>query len=145
MLDSNFDLDSVRKLTFELQTFLGDADLFISDLSEVRYPTATQHTFASRQNDRFDQITITDSVNTWLSSNYYIAIFGELYSEFEFTVQVEYHPVRNEKLLDAVHLQEGISVHHEFKSQYEYAFYAFSPWWSSHEQRTLVMLADSPQ
>lgn len=79
-----------------------------------------------------------------LSHELYIAIYGELYSEFEFTILVEYHPIRDERLLDALQLVDGVSVYNEFKSQYEYAFYAFSPWWSAHEQRTMVMLADSP-
>lgn len=78
-------------------------------------------------------MTITDTVNTWLSDELYISVYGELYSEFELTILVEYHPIRDERLGDALPLVDGVSIYNQFTDQYGYAFYAFSPWWSMHE------------
>ena len=46
-------------------------------------PNTTHFSYASRANDHFDQIILTDSVNEWLPKEIYIAIYGQLYSEFE--------------------------------------------------------------
>ena len=85
ILDSQFDLDYIHKVTLNLKTFLGDADLFVSTTSSNKRPSTSEYTYASRKNDFFDQVILTDSVNNWLSKYIYISVYGQLYSEFEFS------------------------------------------------------------
>ena len=144
LLDTKFDLDEIYQVRLDLKTYIGDADLYVSDSDEVKRPSVSEYTYASRRKDFFDSVTITDTVHTWLSSQLYISIYGELYSEFEFTILVEYHPIWDQKLTSAEPLTEAISVYGEFKDPYGGKYYSFRPWWSMHEKKTIVMLADSP-
>ena len=57
--------------------------MFISTSESLLRPNTTHFSYASRANDHFDQIILTDSVNEWLPKEIYIAIYGQLYSEFE--------------------------------------------------------------
>ena len=76
---------------------------------------------------------LTDTVNDWLSDYIYISVFGDLFSEFELSFTVEYHPVQNEKLTKAESLTENRSVFGNFVNEFGSAFYSFRPWWSMHE------------
>jgi hypothetical protein len=37
-----------------LKTYLGDADLYVSDSDDVKRPTVSEYTYASRRRDYFD-------------------------------------------------------------------------------------------
>ena len=87
---------------------------------------------------------ITDTVNDWLSDYIHISVYGEVYSEYEISFKVEYHPVQNEKLTKASPLTEARSVFGNFDDEFGTAFYSYRPWWSMHENKSIVMLADSP-
>lgn len=93
VLDSQFDLEYVHRVILNLKTFLGDADLFVSTSSEITRPSTTEYTHQSRRNDFADQVILTETVNNWLSDYIYIGVYGELYSEFELSMAVEYHPI----------------------------------------------------
>ena len=41
-------------------------------------------------------------------------------------------------------LREGDSVYGNFGDEFDDAFYSFRPWWSVHENKSIVLLADSP-
>ena len=71
-------------------------------------------------------------------------MYGELYSEFELSYSVEYHPTQNEKLTKALPLFESVSAFGNFDDEFGSAFYSYRPWWSMHENKSIVMLADSP-
>ena len=66
------------------------------------------------------------------------------YAEFELVFSFEYHPSHNEKLEMAFPLNENISMLHHVDNAYDEAFLSYRPWWSQHEQKSIVMLADSP-
>ena len=68
---------------------------------------------------------LTDTVDNWLSDYVYISVFGDLYSEFQLSYTVEYHPVQNEKLTKALPLVEGVSVSDRFEDEFGSAFYSF--------------------
>lgn len=55
-----------------------------------------------------------------------------------------YHPAQNEKLEKAVALTEQRSIFHETENAYDESFLSYRPWWSQHENKQIVMLADSP-
>ena len=116
----------------------------MSTTNDVKRPTTTSFTYLSCSNDHYDQVVLTDTVNDWLSDYIYISIYGELYSEFELSYKVEYHPVQNEKLTKSIPLNEAESVFGNFDDEFGNAFYSFRPWWSMHENKSIVMLADSP-
>ena len=44
----------------------------------------------------------------------------------------------------ATPLTENISIFGNFDDEFGSAFYSFRPWWSMHENKTIVLLADSP-
>ena len=73
----------------------------------------------------------------------YISVYGSLFSEYELTVSVEYEPIFDERLRTAVALDAGVSVSGTFNDEYEEAFFSFQPHWSMHENKTIVLLADS--
>lgn len=98
----------------------------------------------SCQKDHFDQVILTDTVNNWLSDYIYISVYGEIYSEFELSFKVEYHPIQNEKLVYAQPLAEKVSAFGSFANEFGDSFYSYRPWWSMHENRSIIMLADSP-
>lgn len=144
ILDAQFDLDLIYKVTIDLKTYHGDADLYVSTTDEVKRPNATSYTFASRHKDHLDQVTLTDTVNNWLPDQIYIAVYGELFSEFELTISAEFHPIHDEKLTEATALDDNWSVYGKFADEFGEAFYSYRPWWSAHENKAMVMLADSP-
>lgn len=110
----------------------------------MQRPTTTEYTYLSCNKNIFDQVVLKDTVNDWLSDYIYISVYGELYSEFELSFKVEYHPVQNEKLTKASPLIEADSVFGDFDDEFGGAFYSYRPWWSMHENKSIVMLADSP-
>ena len=127
-----------------MKTYLGDADLFVSTDPDVSRPTKDVFTYSSCQKDHFDQVTLTDSVNDFLSEYIYIGVYGELYSEYELSFEVEYHPTEDAKLAAAEALTEKISGSGRFEDEFGESFYSFQPRWSDHEQRSIILLADSP-
>lgn len=42
-------------------------------------------------------------------------------------------------------LSENISVFNRFTDEFGSAFYSYRPWWSMHENKSIIMLADSPE
>jgi len=145
LLDSSFDLDNVYKVTIDLKSYLGDADLYVSTSADNTWPNSQNFTYASRRKDHFDRVQLTDTVHKVLASEIYIAVRGATYAEYELLISVDYHPTQNEKLEKAFALTDQRSVFHKVENTKGEAFYSFRPWWSMHEQKTIVMLADSPQ
>ena len=90
-----------------------------------------------------DQIIIKDSVNDLMSDYIYISIYGNMYSEYELSVNVKYHPHFNERLEYATPLWEREPVHVIFENEWATLFASYKPWWSMHEDRTVVFLAES--
>ena len=110
----------------------------------MQRPTTTSYTYLSCSNGHYDQVVLTDTVDDWLSDYIYISVYGAIYSEFELSFKVEYHPIQNEKLTKASPLTEAQSVYGDFEDEFGNAFYSYRPWWSMHENKSIVMLADSP-
>ena len=78
-----------------------------------------------------------------MSNHIFISIYGNVDSDFELDVKKIYHPHYNEKLEYAEPLVDGEPLHVYFENEWESRFLSFQPWWSGHEDRTVVFLADS--
>ena len=46
--DSEYDLDYIHTLQFDLKTFIGDADLYVETQDQILRPNTTNHSHASR-------------------------------------------------------------------------------------------------
>lgn len=92
ILDAQFDLEYISALIIDVETYTGDADLFVSTSENMTRPNVTHFEYESRRNDRFDRIVLNDTVHEWLSDFIYIGVYGNLRSEFELTITPIYHP-----------------------------------------------------
>ena len=124
-------------------SYLGDADIFITTTPQFRRPSIENFEYQSRKMHYQDQIIIKDSVNDLMSDYIYISIYGNMYSEYELSVNVKYHPHFNERLEYATPLWEREPVHVIFENEWATLFASYKPWWSMHEDRTVVFLAES--
>ena len=143
ILDSEFNLEYIDELTFDLVSYLGDADIFISTDPDVRRPSISNHDYQSRKLHYRDQIVVKDTVGSMMSNYIYIAIYGNTFSEYELWINVKHHPHFNERLEYATPLTERDPVHVLFENEWANLFASFNPWWSMHEDRTVVFLAES--
>ena len=78
-----------------------------------------------------------------MSDYIYIAIYGNTFSEYELWINVKHHPHFNERLEYATPLRERTPVRILFENEWAQVFASYSPWWSMHEARTVVFLAES--
>ena len=143
ILDAHSNLEYIEELSLDLLTFIGDADIFISSSRNNRFPSVTEYELQSRNSIRFDQIKIKDTVNVGISDNIFIAIYGNVRSDFELRINTKLHPHWNERLEYALPLVEREPIRVRFKNEWAQLFTSFQPHWSMHEDRTVVFLADS--
>ena len=90
-----------------------------------------------------DQIILSDTVNDFMSDFIYIGVYGNVRSDYELKIKVVHHPHFNERLMYATPLFEREPVDVLFEDEWANMFASFKPWWSMHEDRTMVLLADS--
>ena len=143
ILDSHYDLEYIEELSLDLLTYMGDADIFVSTSRANRFPSIENYDKQSRNSVRFDQVKLTDTVNVELSDHIFIAIYGNVRSDFELQINVKLHPHFNEKLEYAMPLVERIPIHVLFKNEWAQLFTSFTPLWSMHEDKTVIIMADS--
>lgn len=143
ILDSENNLEYIEQLSFDLKTFIGDADIFVSTSRSNRFPSVDDYEYQSRNSIRYDQIKLTDTVNVGLSDYIYISIYGNVRSDFELQINKVMHPHFNERLEYAMPLIEREPIRVVFKNEWAQLFTSFTPLWSMHEDRTVVFLADS--
>ena len=126
-----------------MKSYLGDADLYVA--TNDRWPHAGSFEYASRRNDHIDRVILTASVADGpLPTEIFIGVHGVSYAEYELDINFEYHATHNEKLESAFPLHENRSMLHKVDDPYDEAFLAYTPWWSQHEQRSIIMISDSP-
>ena len=95
--------------------------------------------------EHHDQIKLNDTVNNFMTDYIYIGVYGNVRSDYELIITPVYHPHFNERLMYATPLVERTPVHVYFASEWDSAFFSFKPYWSMHEDRTVVFLAESFQ
>lgn len=143
ILDSQFEMEFLKKLQINLKTLRGDADLFVSTSTAITHPNPSQYEYQSQRLGKFDQITLVDSVNTPLGDYVYIGVFGRTFAEYELSFVVENHPNLNEKLVYASPLRDRIPIQHTFYDEFGALFLSFRPEWGATDNRAVVFLADS--
>jgi hypothetical protein len=73
-------------------TYLGDADLYISTSQDNTHPTILNYDYTSERRDQYDEVTLTDDTNVWLSKYIYIGVYAHERSEFVLSLTPTYHP-----------------------------------------------------
>ena len=89
-------------------------------------------------------MVLTDTVHEFLDSEIRVTVHGATYAEYELLITFEYHPTHNEKLEKAFPLHDNRSMYHHVDEVYDEAFLSYRPWWSTHENKSIIMLADAP-
>jgi hypothetical protein len=72
----------------------------------------------------------------------YFSVFARSYVQYEITFEYTFLPEYNGLLEGSEHLGEAIPAFEALPDEYDERLYAYSPWWSGRENRTVVILAD---
>ena len=72
----------------------------------------------------------------------FFTIYGSTRTQYEVIFDYEFEAVYNERLESAIQIGDGQFLYQDLKDEYQEGFYAFRPWWSGVEKRTVILLAD---
>ena len=75
-----------------------------------------------------------------MSKYIYIAVYTVERSEFRLNIKPTYHPTARKGLMIAHPMTDGKAIYDEFKNEFDFRIVSFMPWWSQHEEKTVVML-----
>lgn len=71
----------------------------------------------------------------------YISVYASTTVDYQITLYPVYSLSYNAKLVTATPLVDGSPVYNYMTTEYDESFYSFRPWWSGHENRTVVFFA----
>jgi hypothetical protein len=134
----------LSSLKIKVQSQLGDADLFVSTDRDNKHPDHANSDYNSRRGTSLDEVTILEPSHgeTYLGKPVYFSIFGATAAQVYVTFEYEFKPSYDERLAQAKPIAEGSFVEETLEDEYAEELYSFAPWWSGHEARSVVLLAD---
>jgi hypothetical protein len=134
----------LASLTIKVQSQLGDADLFVSTDGSNSRPDHANSDYSSRRASPLDSVTIVEPSHgaTYLAKPVYFSIFGASAAQVRITFEYEFKPSYDERLDEAIPIAEGSYIEQTLPDEYAEELYSFAPWWSGHEGRTVILLAD---
>jgi len=133
----------LKRLRITLESIVGDADLFVSQSHPN--PTNENSEWKSRLLEPIDEVVIENlsgAGSVDFNRPIYFAVYGNTYSEVEITFNYDFAASHDELLEAAVPVGDGAFANTNIPDEYGERLYSFSPWWSGHENRTSVFLAD---
>lgn len=131
----------LSELKIKLQAKRGDADLFASLIDQA--PTQTNAEYASRTGMVYDQIIFTyKNKNDVFKNSIFFSVFAETYCQYEVTFEYKFLPEYNQLLEGAQLLGDATYSQTIMPNEFDEKLFAFHPWWSDRENRTVVFFAD---
>lgn len=131
-------------LTIRLESIVGDAELLVSTSKILPRldDLPSEGTLISKENIKFESITLTKQSNFSLNRPIYIGVYASTKTAYYIKFEPVYSLQYQIKLDRATSLVESTPVSVIYYQEYEESFFSFAPWWAASENRTIVLLAD---
>lgn len=127
---------SIEAVVINLESYFGDADLFVS-LSE-EYPTKTAFDYQSRSLQSSDQIILNSTAWANLNTPIYISVYGYTMAHYSLFAYPVIGPSYQLRLDQFSYVENDVQSSGEFNAEFVENQYRYHPYWSRAEERTMV-------